>query len=175
MTGEINLNHSEMYLETACSNMQASILIAEVGTSNLVVNIAQVLETAYNAQQSGDKEIYAAHSTNHQFSITVVQRITMENGSPELVTKTYYFDDPGLPTANMTGTKVGEFEDETNQTAKVYNTWVQSWQQSAEQEATEGYTQLNTLSQGQEGFVQFSSNTNQNAIFMIKLLQELLT
>ncbi|MCB1109711.1 MAG: hypothetical protein KDK64_01925 [Chlamydiia bacterium] len=174
MTGEINLKHSEMFVETACSNMQLSILFAEAGTSNFIVDVAQVLEIAYNAQQSGDKDIYSPHSGSHQFTITIAKTIQESNGSYGIVPTKIYLADPGLPTANMTGTKVGEYEDETNQTAKVFNTWMQSWQQAAEQEAMQGYTQLSSLSQGANSFVQFASETGQVGQYLTQLIEQII-
>lgn len=172
MVQQLDPKLGELDITLASIKMQAAQLNAEVGFANLLIGEATYLQHLYNEQIQGVQDIYTAHTTNHMFSI----HITMHVGYGEApVTKTYYFNDPGLPPPSVTGTKAEEFTDQTQSTARVYDQYMTATQNSFQSLMQSAQSNMEQMSNNQKGTVQFAGTAIQVMEYAMNLIQSVLS
>lgn len=172
MVQQIKPELGELDITLASIKMQAAQFHAEAGFANLLIGEATYLEQLYNEQVQGVQDIYTAHTQNSLFSISIVVGITY-GGEP--VTKTYYFNDPGLPPTNVTGTLAEEYTDQTQSTARVYDQYMTAKQNSFQSLMQSAQSNMEQMSNDQQGTVQFAGAAIQMMEYASNLLQSVLS
>ena len=171
MVGQIKPQLGELDVTLASIRMQAAQLHAEVGFANLLIGEATYLEQAYNEQVQGVQDIYATHTQNNLFSISIVVDITY-GGEP--VTQTYYFNDPGLPPSDVTGTLAEEYTDQTQSTARVFDQYMTVKQSNFQSLMQSSQSNMEQMSNAQQGTVQFAGAAIQVMDYATNLIQSVL-